>query len=95
MTGKIAKNSSKNMSDNKVLRAYYYQPCHVFKIPKGVDLEDKTKVESYNVKYGYLYINYVNGTSDKIEYHHEEEDDRKYPTKCEIEEDEDYDDEEN
>jgi hypothetical protein len=35
-----------------------YTTSHYFKVPKGIDLDDKNVVECWNVKYGTLYIKY-------------------------------------
>ena len=41
-----------------------YTTDAVFKIPDGLDLEDKTVVQDWRTKYGKLYITYVN--SDEV-----------------------------
>jgi hypothetical protein len=51
----------------KVVRATYYAPEVCFKLPDGLDLEDKKIVESYGVRWNRLYINYVDGRTDEIE----------------------------
>jgi len=78
--------STKNIKgDRKVVRATYSQDA-IFKIPDGLDLEDTTVVESWGVKYGRLYINYVDGREEEIGWTFDPtEYDYKYPEDCEIE----------
>ena len=53
-------NSTKNTKENrKVVRATFYPPEAVFKIPDGLDLEDESVVEFWGVKWAQLYIKYV------------------------------------
>ena len=54
------------MSDRKVLVATYYHE-DAFIIPKGVDLDDKSVVKEYYVKYNTLFIKYVDGREVTIE----------------------------
>jgi hypothetical protein len=49
----------------KVLIAEY-RGVSIFKIPKGLDLEDKTIVSSYYVKWDKLYVNFVDTTKDEL-----------------------------
>ena len=59
--------STKNVKgDRKVVRATYYPPEAVFKIPDGLDLEDKSVVAHWGVKYGVLRIDYVDGREEEI-----------------------------
>ena len=52
--------STKNTKENrKVVRATFYPPEAVFKIPDGLDLEDKSVVQCWGVKWAKLYIKYV------------------------------------
>jgi len=51
----------------------------VFKIPDGLDLEDETVVKDWCVKWGTLYISYVNGEEEKIEFDWQDEHGCKYP----------------
>ncbi len=52
----------------------------VFKIPKGVDLEDKTQVEWWCVRYNTLHIKLVGSEeASEIAPSYESEDDHKYP----------------
>ena len=61
--------STKNVKgDRKVVRATYYPPEAVFKIPDGLDLEDKTVVANWGVKYGVLHIEYVDGRKEEISW---------------------------
>ena len=43
----------------KVVVAQYHAPEAIFKIPKGIDLKRKTKVENWYVFYNTLYIKFV------------------------------------
>ena len=82
------KGSTKNTKGNrKVVRAVYYAPESVFKIPDGLDLEDESIVESWGVKWNKLYINYVDGREEEIDPYLDCEDntDYKYPKELEIE----------
>jgi hypothetical protein len=61
--------STKNTKDNRVCVVVKYSaPEAIFKIPDGLDLEDKSVVESWWVKYGTLYICYTNGKEKEIEW---------------------------
>ena len=54
--------STKNVKGNRlIVFAEYYGPESVFKIPNGLDLEDKSIVDEWVVKYNTLYIKYVDG----------------------------------
>lgn len=61
-----------------------YNHMDAFKIPDGVDLEDKTVVENYGVKWGNLHINYVDGREETIESEGWDSD-MKYPDEVKIE----------
>jgi hypothetical protein len=78
------------MKERKVFRVNY-SFCSYFPIPTGLDLEDKTIVANYNVKWDILHINLTNGKSLQIESEMHEEPDLKYPDneEGEIEERED------
>ena len=75
--------STKNTKDNrKVVVADYNFPKAIFKIPDGLDLEDKTLVQEWFVKKMYLNIIYVDGTCEEIPWEWdptEEGVDWKYP----------------
>jgi hypothetical protein len=59
-----------------------------FKIPKGIDLDNKDQVKSWGVKYARLYIYLTNGEELTIEDSYGIEDyDFKWSEKDEIEED--------
>jgi hypothetical protein len=53
------------MSSNKVVRVSYTVD-EVFCVPKNINLEDKTQVESWGVKYNTLYIYLTNGKELEI-----------------------------
>jgi hypothetical protein len=50
----------------KVVRATYYPPTSVFKIPKSIDIEDKSVVKGYWVRYDELYIEFVDPSKDML-----------------------------
>jgi len=49
------------MSSNRKIVRVQYSHQDVFKLPKGLDLEDKTQVKSWVVKYNRLFITKVDG----------------------------------
>ena len=52
--------ATKNTKNNrKVVVVEYSPPVYVWEIPDDLDLEDKTVVEEWYVRYGTLYIKYV------------------------------------
>jgi hypothetical protein len=53
------------MSSNKVVRVSYTVD-DVFCIPKNINLEDKTQVKSWSVKFNVLYIYLTNGKKLEI-----------------------------
>jgi len=75
------------MTSSKVLVATFMTQA-VFKIPKGLDLYDKTIVKEFYVRYDTLYIEYTNGKTEEIEQ--EFEDEPKRPDETNIEDAEDY-----
>jgi hypothetical protein len=71
--------STKNIKGNRQIVVASYTTEAVFKIPDGVDLEDKTVVSSWGTKYARLYIYYVNSDEElEIEPEWETEIDYKY-----------------
>lgn len=54
------------MSSNRKIVRVQYSHQDVFKLPKGLDLEDETQVKSWGVKYNTLYITKVDGTELEI-----------------------------
>ena len=81
--------STKNVKENrKVVVANYF--CQgLFKIPDNLDLSDETVVKCWTVRYGTLYIYYVDGRKEEIETHVDTEPDWKSPD-CKIDDAEDY-----
>ena len=79
------------MANKKVVVATLYPVEIIFKVPDGIDLEDKTVVENYWYKYGTLYIKYV-GKDDyeEIEPCYEDEAEYKYAKNVEIVDKGDY-----
>jgi len=78
------------MSNSKVVVANYY--CQsTFKIPKGLDLEDKTKVKSWGIKWNKLFITLVDDSVIKVKCDADAEDyDFKWPDEATIEPAEDF-----
>ena len=61
--------STKNTKgDRKVVTADYNFPKAIFKIPDGLDLQDKKVVKAWFVKGMYLNIRYVDGREEVIEW---------------------------
>ena len=77
--------STKNIKGNRlVVFAECHTPESVFRIPNGLDLEDKSIVEEWWVKYNQLHIHYVGQEEDvSIDPLHDF-DDLKYLAECEI-----------
>lgn len=76
--------------NRKVLRATYITES-VFKLPDGVDLENKNQVEFWGVKWDTLYIKYVNGRKEEINpYFGAAEIDMKYPNDEEFVDENEY-----
>ena len=74
---------------SKVIRANYFPPMSIFKIPKTIDIEDKTLVKGYWVKYETLYIEFVDTTKETLEIEPyisatDENGDFKYPENIKI-----------
>jgi len=78
------------MSGKKILKAIYYPREVFFKIPKNIDLEDKSKVEKYWVKWNMLFIKFIDGTIQKIECCQENDEEYKHPENTEIKDKDDY-----
>jgi len=73
-------NSTKNTEGNrKVVVATFPVPETVFLIPNGLDLEDKTIVKTWFVRWNTLHIEYVTGIEEEIQYHYEPQINCKYP----------------
>ena len=85
--------STKNTKGNrKVVTADYNFPKAIFKIPDGLDLQDKKVVKAWFVKGMYLNIRYVDGREEVIEWEWdptEERADWQYPDE-QIEDAEDW-----
>jgi len=63
--------------DRKVVRTTY-EVCAAHKIPDGLDLQDKSVVKSWHVRYGVLHINYVDGRQYALESVYDIDSDYKY-----------------
>ena len=74
------KQDTKNRKGNrKIVRTEYSANHAVFKIPDGLDLEDSSVVEWWNVKYGTLRIKYVGKDKpEEIEWEWDPEPDYKW-----------------
>ena len=68
-----------NVKGNRQVVVAVHQTARIFKIPEGLDLEDKTVVKNWIVKWGVFYITYVNGEEEKIDFEREDDDGSKYP----------------
>jgi len=72
------KDNTKNEKGNrKVVEVEYPGPVATFKIPDGLDLEDKSVVEAWWVIWGTLHISYVSGAEQHIEWEYDPEPDFK------------------
>jgi len=81
-----------NVKGNRqIVSAIFPGPEVIFKIPDGLDLEDKTVVEFWFVKWGTLHIHYINGEEKEIEWEYEPEMDFKDPESSEIEDADEHD----
>ena len=69
----------------KVVRAEYYTPIFIFEIPDGLDLEDKTVVEEWWVKYNTLRIKYIGKDEVEVIEPSSNDYDLKRPNECVIE----------
>ena len=69
----------------KIVVAQYECPERAWRIPFGVDLEDKSMVKEWWIKWDYLHIEYTDGRKVSIESDWESEGDFKYPLDQRIE----------
>ena len=62
--------TTQNVKGNRQIVVAHCESKQYFKIPDGLDLEDKTVVSNWSVSWGKLYIDYVDGrkTTDIIEF---------------------------
>ena len=81
--------NTKNTKDNRKVVVARYSTKQVFKIPDNIDLQDENVVESWNVRWGTLYIYYKDGTKQTFADEYEVEPDYKEGT-IEIEDAEDW-----
>ena len=58
--------STKNTKDNRHVVRVTYLTESIFKIPDGLDLDDKSVVEEWFVKWDELHIRYVDGRKEKF-----------------------------
>jgi len=70
---------TKNIKGDRQIVYATYKFDKVFKIPYDLDLEDKTVVEAWGVRYGNLWIRYTNGNLETIDAYEEFEPDYKCP----------------
>ena len=78
-----------NVKGNRQVIVAVHHTERIFKIPEGLDVEDKTVVKNWIVKWGILYIGYVNGEEETIEFEWEDDHGCKYPD-AEIEDADDH-----
>lgn len=78
------------MSSTKQIVRAEYTVASYFKIPNGLDLEDKKIVREWYVKWDELRIYYVDGRDETIQKIMGVDDDLKYPEDTTIEKAEDY-----
>ena len=71
--------STLNVKGNRQVIVAVHHTERFFKIPEGLDLEDKTVVKKWIVKWGVLFITYVNGREEEIDFEYEDDDGSKYP----------------
>jgi len=71
--------STKNVKGNRQVVVAVNSTETIFKLPDGLDLEDETVVARWRVKWGTLYIGYVNGEEQEIEFEWEDDDGCKHP----------------
>ena len=71
--------STLNVNGNRQVVVACSSSEQIFKIPDGLDLEDKTVVKNWIVKWGILYIGYVNGGEQEIDAEWEDDYGCKYP----------------
>jgi len=73
------KNTKNEKGNRKVVCTDYGSSCAIFAIPDGLDLEDKSVVQSWGTKYGTLYIKYVGkAEEEEIEWNSMPDEDYKY-----------------
>ena len=65
--------STKNVKGNRQVVVSVNSTQTIFKLPDGLDLEDETVVAQWRVKWGILYIKYVNGEEQEIEFEYEDD----------------------
>ena len=71
--------STKNCDDDRKIVVSHLHSSNLFKIPDGLDLEDKTKVDEWYVRYDELFIVYKNGQEQTIGVSQEQEANEKEP----------------
>ena len=83
--------NTKNIEGNRKIVVAQYSINHLYKIPDGLDLNDKTVVKNYVVKYGDLHIFYTDGREELISADRLDDEPDKYPVETLIEDADDYD----
>ena len=81
-----------NAKANRQVVVAKYSESIVFKVPKGIDLDDKTQVKQYWMKWNRLHIEMINGEEIVIDTQDDME--MKYPTEMRVEDYDEYYDEE-
>ena len=95
MTNEMTVDTKNVKGNRKVVMVTLYTPHLIYKIPDGLDLEDKTVVKSWGYKRdmwgnGVIYIDYVDGREENLDCWREDTDERNIAENIEIEDD-DYD----
>jgi len=60
---------TENDEEQNCVVAEYYGPVSVFKLPKGLNLNNKEEVQSWYVYASTLFIYFADGTENQIEPH--------------------------
>jgi hypothetical protein len=63
-----------------------YTETYVFNVPKGIDLNDTSKVKFWGIRYNTLSIQFVDGTEMEIEPAHQLDTDYEEPISTDLEE---------
>ncbi len=81
--------SNANVKGARKVVVCHYTSESVFKLPDGLDLEDKTLIRNWGVKWGVLYVNYLSGEKMIYSSEYDDHDAHKYGDES-IEDADDY-----